>query len=65
MSEHEVTVLSEVTLRIGDFETTLRPANVFAAPVGNGVSHGNLGMDFLSRASEVTLDFRPMILSIR
>jgi hypothetical protein len=64
-SEHEVTVLSEVALRIGDFDTTLKPANVFAAPVGNGVSHGNLGMDLLSRASEITLDFRSMVMVIR
>ena len=41
------------------------PANVFAPPVGNGVSHGNLGMDLLSRASEITLDFRSMVMVIR
>jgi hypothetical protein len=38
---------------------------VFAPPVGNGVSHGNLGMDLLSRASEITLDFRSMVMVIR
>jgi hypothetical protein len=60
-----VTVLAEAQLRIGDFDAALRPANVFSAPVGDGRSHGNLGMDLLSQASEVTVDFRSMTLGLR
>ena len=63
--EHDVTVLAEAQLRIGDFDAALRPANVFSAPVGDGRSHGNLGMDLLSQASEVTVDFRSMTLGLR
>lgn len=64
-TEHEVTVLPEVRMRIGGFDTLLRPANIFSPPVGNARSHGNLGMDLLSQASEVTIDFESMTLSLR
>jgi hypothetical protein len=63
--EHEVTVLPEVRMRIGGFDALLRPANIFFPPVGNARSHGNLGMDLLSQASEVTIDFQSMVLSLR
>jgi hypothetical protein len=63
--EHEVIVLPEVRMRIGGFDTLLRPANIFFPPVGNARSHGNLGMDLLSQASEVTIDFQSMVLSLR
>jgi predicted aspartyl protease len=62
--EREATVIPEVQLRIGGFETTLRPAPVFAEPVGDDFHHGLLGMDLLSRAREVRIDFRSMTLQL-
>jgi hypothetical protein len=61
--EHEVIVLPEVRMRVGGFDTVLRPANIFS--LGDARSHGNLGMDLLSQASEVTIDFESMTLSLR
>jgi len=63
--DHELTVLPELALRVGGFETMLKPANVFSRPVGDDRRHGNLGMDLLSQASEVTIDFRTMSLTLR
>lgn len=63
--EHDVIVLPEVRMQIGGFDTLLRPANIFSPPVGDARSHGNLGMDLLSQASEVTIDFRSMTLGLR
>jgi hypothetical protein len=62
--DRETTVLPEVELRIGGFETTLRPAPIFAKPVGDDFHHGLLGMDLLSRAREVRIDFRSMTLQL-
>jgi hypothetical protein len=60
-----VTVVPEVRLHIGGFEAVLRPANVFSKPVGNDSYHGNIGMDVLRQAAEVTIDFRSMSLTLR
>lgn len=62
--EREATVLPDVQLRIGGFETTLRPAPVFSKPVGDVFHHGLLGMDLLSQAREVRVDFRSMTLQL-
>jgi hypothetical protein len=64
-NEREVTVVPEVRLRVGGFEAVLRPADIFSKPVGNDSYHGNLGMDLLSRAAEVTIDFQSMSLTLR
>jgi hypothetical protein len=64
-SDREVIVLPEVRLRIGGLVTLLRPANVFSRPVGDDRLHGNLGMDLLGQAAEVTLDFQAMELMLR
>ena len=64
-SEHDVIALPEVRMRVGGFDTVLRPANVFFPPVGGTHSHGNLGMDLLNQASEVTIDFRSMVVILR
>jgi hypothetical protein len=64
-NEREVTVVPEVRLRVGGFETLLRPANIFSKPVGNDSYHGNFGMDLLSQAAEVTIDFQSMSLALR
>jgi hypothetical protein len=64
-SEHEVTVLPEVTLQISGFDMVLRSAKVFSAPVGAPGVHGNLGMDLLSRPTDVTIDFQSMTITLR
>lgn len=64
-NDRDVVVLPEVRLRVGRFDTVLRPANIFSKPVGDDRLHGNLGMDLLSQAAEVTLDFQSMVLSLR
>jgi len=64
-NEHDTIVLREVRMRVGGFDTLLRPANIFFPPVGDTYSHGNLGMDLLSQASEVTIDFQSMVVILR
>src|SRR5262245_41623757 len=64
-NEREVIVLPELRLRAGSFEAVLRPANVFSKPVGNDSYHGNLGIDVLAQANEVTIDFRSMVITLR
>ena len=41
----------------------LRPAQLFAKPVGNDYEHGLLGMDVYSQAREIVIDFRKMIFA--
>jgi predicted aspartyl protease len=65
--EVESITLPEVKLRIGGFDTVLRPADVL---VGQTVAagqrdYGNLGMDLLGQAREVTIDFRSMMLVLK
>jgi hypothetical protein len=64
-SEREIVVMPELRLRVGGFDSVLQPANVFSKPVGNDLQHGNLGLDVLSQAAEVTLDFQSMSLTLR
>ena len=64
-NEREVTVVPEVRLRVGGFDTLLRPANIFSKPVGNDSYHGNFGMDLLGQAPEVMIDFQSMSLALR
>jgi LAS superfamily LD-carboxypeptidase LdcB len=61
----EVVRIPRLGLRIGGLEVTLRPADVFSRPVGNEHHHGLLGMDLLSQAREVTIDFRSMSVGLR
>jgi hypothetical protein len=60
----ETTVLPEIALRVGGLDTKLRPAEIFSPPVGDRFHHGLLGMDVLSQAREVRIDFRSMTLSL-
>ena len=62
--EREATVLPDLQLQVGGLETTLRPAAIFAKPVGDDFHHGLLGMDVLSQAQEVRIDFRSMTLQL-
>jgi hypothetical protein len=64
-TEHRIVVIPEIRLRVGGLETLLRPANVFSKPVGNDLQHGNLGVDVVNQATEVTIDFRTMTLTMR
>jgi hypothetical protein len=65
LSEQEIIAIPEIRLRVGGFDSVLRPANLFSKPVGNDLQHGNLGVDVLSQASEITIDFQAMSLALR
>lgn len=64
-AEREIVVIPEVRLRVGGLDAVLRPANLFFKPVGNDLQHGNLGLDVLSQATEVMIDFQAMSLTVR
>jgi hypothetical protein len=64
-SERDVIVLPEARLHVGGLDAVLRPANIFSPPIGNDMYHGNLGMDVLSQAAAVTIDFQSMSLTLR
>ncbi len=63
-NDRPTTVLPEVTLQVGGLDTTLRPAQVFSKPAGDEFHHGLLGMDVLSQAREVRVDFGSMKLEL-
>lgn len=63
-NEREVTMLPEVRLQVGGLDVALRPANIFSPPVGNDLQHGLLGMDLLSQARRVTVDFEALRLTL-
>jgi hypothetical protein len=63
--DRQIVVIPEIRLRVGGFNSVLRPANVFSKPIGNDSQHGNLGMDVLSQAAEVMIDFQAMSLTLR
>jgi hypothetical protein len=64
-SDREVVAIPQLTLRIGGFDTTLRPAKVFTRPVGDDLHHGNVGVDLLTQAKAVTIDFVSMSLVLK
>jgi Aspartyl protease len=43
----------------------LKPAIIFSRPVGDEHRHGKLGMDVLSQATNVTIDFGSMVVTLR
>ena len=63
-NERAVTVLPELRIRIGGRLAVIRSANVFAPPVGDRLRAGNIGMEVLSQASSVTIDFRSMSVAL-
>ena len=63
-NERATIVLPEIPLRIGGLNTALRPAQVFSKPVGDDFHHGLIGMDLLSQAREVRIDFVSMTLEL-
>ena len=64
-TEQQIVVIPRISLRVGGFDALLQPANVFSKPVGNDFQHGNLGVDVLSQASDVSIDFRAMSVRVR
>lgn len=62
--EVDAVSLPLLTLRIGGFDATLRPAQVLLKQVGSRWLHGRLGLDLLSQARVVTIDFRSMTLAL-
>ncbi len=63
--ELDAVSLPEVTLRIGGFDTRLRPAHVVLEDIGEPWSHGRVGLDVLRQAQTVTFDFAAMQLTLR
>ena len=57
-------ILPELSLRIAGFGATLRPADLLQNDVGSEWHYGNLGLDLLSQARVITLDFRSMTLAL-
>ena len=64
VSEREIIVIPELVLRVGGLDGRLQPANLFSRPVGDDRRHGNLGMDVLSQATGVAIDFQSMSLTL-
>jgi len=62
--ERDIVSLPELQLKVGGFGTVLKPAQVFSKPVGNDSLYGLLGMDLLTQASTVSLDFRSMTVRL-
>jgi Aspartyl protease len=63
-NERNIIELPEIQFRVGGFDATLRPARVFPKPVGNDFRYGHLGMDVLSQAREVRINFEAMTLEL-
>jgi hypothetical protein len=59
--------IPELMLRIGGFETSLRPAYVLVnkTSAAGQRDHGNLGLDLLGQAGTATIDFRSMTLVLK
>jgi hypothetical protein len=64
-NQRDTIEIPEMKLRVGGLDATLRPARVYSKPVGNEFHYGHLGMDVLSQAREVSLDFASMTFALR
>lgn len=62
--ERDIVSLPELQLQVGGFDTVLKPAQVFSKPVGDDSRYGLLGMDLLTQAREVRVDFRSMTIQL-
>jgi len=60
-------ILDSVSLVVGGYPVVLKPANILLTPTTetSNFFQGNLGIDLLQQAHEVTFDFRAMTLSLR
>jgi hypothetical protein len=64
-TERAVVIIPETQLKVGGKDTKLAEGRIFSRPVGDDRFHGLLGMDVLSQAAEVTINFRSMTLPLR
>jgi hypothetical protein len=64
-TDRDILVIAGLQLKVGGKDTTLPEGKLFSRPVGDDRFHGLLGMDVLSQATEVTIDFRSMALTLR
>ena len=64
--EVDAVTLPELALRIGGFDAVLRPAQVLLKDTASGSHHWHVwgGLDLLSQARVVTLDFKSMRLGL-
>jgi tetratricopeptide (TPR) repeat protein len=63
-NKRDIIELPEMHFRVGGLDATLHPARVYSKPVGNEFHYGHLGMDVLSQAREVRLDFASMTFDL-
>ena len=64
-TDRDIIVIPGMQLKVGGKDTTVPEGKLFSRPVGDDRFHGLLGMDLLSQATEVTIDFRSMTLTLR
>jgi hypothetical protein len=64
-TDRDVILISGIRLKVGAKDTNLAEGKLFSRPVGDDRFHGLLGMDVLSQAADVTIDFRSMTLTLR
>ena len=64
-TDRDIIVVPGMQLTVGGKVTSLPEGHLFSRPVGDNRFHGLLGMDVLSQAAEVTIDFRSMTLTLR
>ena len=64
-NDRPATLIPQLKFDVGGLGAVLKPAKLFAKPVGNDYHHGLLGMDVFSQAREITLDFRNMTFTAR
>lgn len=60
-------ILESLRFVVGGYPVVLKPSNVLLTPTGETSKffQGNLGIDLLQQAHEVTFNFRAMTLSLR
>ena len=63
-TDRDIVTSPDLRLRVGGKDLALTRGNVFSRPVGDDRFHGLLGMDVLSQATEVRIDFRSMTLTL-
>ena len=63
-ADRDVVTIPDMRLIVGGKDLALTRGNVFSKPVGDDRFHGLLGMDVLSQATEVKIDFRSMTLTL-
>lgn len=64
-ADRDVILIPGLQFEVGGKDTRLADGPLFSKPVGNAQFHGLLGMDVLSQADDVTIDFLSMTLTLR